>query len=250
MHPGLVQFLNRLLRHTKLSDEEQNAFLSLSVSEFDAPAHGMIIKRGQAVSSSCLVMEGLLAKTRDTMSGSRQITALYIPGDMPDIHAMMMPSATGTLFALTPVKLLRLPRAPLLAMVARYPALGEALWRETVRDAVIATEWVANVGARLAMPRLAHLFCEMAVRSGVDRDNAFDWTFPITQANLAETTGMSAVHINRSLQALRKRDVMEVRDHRVSVRDWALLQVLGEFDGEYLSYGKPERLEPAAVLPN
>jgi CRP-like cAMP-binding protein len=249
MHPVLVQFLNRLLRHTKLGAEEQNAFLSLASAEIDMPAHGIVIARGQTAASSCLVMQGLLAKTRDTLSGRRQITALYIPGDMPDIHDMMVPAAASTIVALTPVKLLRLPRASLLALVGRYPAIGEALWRETVRDAAISTEWVANVGARLALPRLAHLFCEMAVRSGVDKGNAFDWFFPITQAHLAETTGMSTVHVNRSLQSLRKRAVMEVRDHRVFVRDWARLQAVGEFDGGYLACAEPGRLEPAPLMP-
>ena len=127
MQPVLVQFLNRLLRHTKLGDDEQNAFLSLASAEIDTPAHGIVIARGQTAASSCLVMEGLLAKTRETLSGRRQITALYISGDMPDLHALMMPAATGTIVALTPAKVLRLPRASLLALVARYPAIGEAL---------------------------------------------------------------------------------------------------------------------------
>jgi len=212
-----------------------------------APAQGNIVKRGEMVGSSCLVMDGLVARISDTLPGRRQITALYITGDMPDIHAMMMPQASSTVVALTSARVLRLPRAPMLAMVVRYPALGEALWRETVRDAMIATEWVTNVGARMALPRLAHLFCEMAVRFGVDKGNAFDWIFPITQAQLGETTGMSAVHVNRSLQVLRKSGVMDFEDHRVVVDDWDRLQSIGEFDGDYLDYGKPERLEPVGM---
>jgi CRP-like cAMP-binding protein len=245
LHPIAIRFLHKLLRHTKLNDEEQHAFLSMPSAAMDLPAHGAVIRRGQEVSSCCLVADGLLAKINDTLSGQRQITALHIAGDMSDIHTMMMPQAVSTLIALTPSTVLRLPRAPMLAMVVRYPVLGEALWRETVRDSMIATEWVANVGARLAMPRLAHLFCEMAVRNGADKGNAFAWIFPITQMQLGETTGMSTVHVNRSLQALRKIGVMSFEGQRAIVGDWTQLQSIGEFDGDYLRYGAPVRLEPA-----
>jgi CRP-like cAMP-binding protein len=239
-----ARFLDKLLRHTRLTDEEQRAFLSIPATATDVPAQGNIVKRGEVLSSSCLVAEGLVARITDTLSGRRQITALYVSGDMPDLQAMMVTRASSTVVALTSARVLRLPRAPMLAMVVRYPALGEALWRETVRDAVISMEWVANVGARMALPRLAHLFCEMAVRSGADKGNAFDWIFPITQAQLGEATGMSTVHVNRSLQSLRKSGVMDFEDRRVVVLDWDQLQSLGEFDGDYLDCGRPQRLEP------
>lgn len=235
-------FLDKVQRHTRLTEEEISAFLSLAGYSHTVPAGTDMVKRGDPVSSTCLVVEGLLARTVDTASGHRQIAAFYVPGDMPDVHAAMMTSATTTLHAVSPTRVARMQRSDVDAVLRRFPVLVEALWRETIMDSIIAMEWTANVGQREAKARLAHLFAEMAVRLGAVTSNSFDYRFPATQENLAEATGMTPVHVNRTLQALRAEGVLDLNARVVYIRDWRQLVEVAEFDDGYLRYENPQRL--------
>jgi CRP-like cAMP-binding protein len=66
-------------------------------------------------------------------------------------------------------------------------------------------EWVVNVGRREAYGRIAHLLCEVYVRlRAVGLANGQSYLMPVTQAELGDATGMSTVHVNRTLQELRR----------------------------------------------
>jgi CRP-like cAMP-binding protein len=235
-------FLDKVQRHTRLTEEEITGFLSLAGQSHSVPADTDMVRRGDPVSSTCLVVEGLLARTVDTSSGHRQIAAFYVPGDMPDVHAAMMTSATTTLHAVSPTRVARMQRSDVDAVLRKFPVLAEALWRETIIDSIIAMEWTANIGQRQAKARLAHLFAEMAVRLGAVTSNSFEYRFPATQENLAEATGMTPVHVNRTLQALRAEGVLDLNSGMAHIRDWRRLVEVAGFDDGYLRYEDPQRL--------
>jgi CRP-like cAMP-binding protein len=102
-------------------------------------------------------------------------------------------------------------------------------------DAAILTEWVVNVGRRNAKTRIAHLLCEMATRlQAKGRQNDFSFELPVTQAQLAEATAMTAVHVNRTLQRLRAEGLTESHDRLIRVPDWDALVQRAEFNPSYL----------------
>jgi CRP-like cAMP-binding protein len=237
-----VILLKRILRHTNLMMDEQKALLSLAAGEFAVGSHDEIVRDGQSVDSYCLLADGVLARTLDTASGSRQITALYVPGEIPDIHTLIMPSATVSLEAIGNAHIVRIHRATMHDAIRRFPILLEAFWREAAIDAIIALEWIANIGQRPALSRIAHLFAEIAVRMDVVRGNAFHFSFPPTQIQIAQAVGLSSVHVNRSLNALREENVLQLRNGIVFVEDWAKLKHVAEFDDNYLSYHEPQRI--------
>ena len=237
-----AHFLAKVMRHTRLEPDEQQAVLALASEVLSISAHSDFIRRGEPVNSACLVIEGLLARTCDTLSGSRQISALYVPGEMPDIHGLLVPTATSTLHAISPARIVRVSRSAVRDAVKKFPILMEAFWRETIIDAAISFEWTVNVGQRQAKSRIAHLFAELAVRTDRVAGNSFDYAFPGTQTHISEATGMSTVHVNRSLQSLKAEGVLEVVKGQVNVLSWDGLVAVGEFDDRYLSYGEPQRL--------
>jgi len=57
---------------------------------------------------------------------------------------------------------------------------------------------------------------------------------PITQTELADATGLSTVHVNRTLQALRREKLINWNDARLEVLDWQGLKKAGDFDVSYL----------------
>ena len=113
--------------------------------------------------------------------------------------------------------------------------MADAFWRETLIDSAIFREWIVNVGARPANARLAHLLMEIYRRLeaiGQAKDDEF--VFPITQADLGECLGLSAVHVNRVLQELRREGFVEVQRGRFRILERAKLEAFGGFDDGYL----------------
>ena len=106
----------------------------------------------------------------------------------------------------------------------------------------MAAEWVANVGVRMAQQRVAHLFCELAVRCGEPTDEAFTYDLPLSQNTLAEATGLSVVHVNRTLQQLRRENLLQFTKAQVTVPNWKKLTEAAEFSDAYLGPTKPLRL--------
>ena len=117
------------------------------------------------------------------------------------------------------------------------------LWRDTLVDAAIFREWMANVGRRNAKERISHLLCEMALRwKAVDLARDHSYPLPVTQTELADATGLSAVHVNRVLQELKAEGLVSVRSLTVSVADWEGLKETAGFDPIYLHFDPDEGL--------
>ena len=115
------------------------------------------------------------------------------------------------------------------------PAVRLAMWIDTLIDSSIFREWVVNVGRRDSRTRISHLLCELALRlerTGQGRDGIFD--FPLTQEQLADATGLTAVHTNRTLQSLRRDNLIQLSNGILRVLDWEKLREVGDFDELYL----------------
>jgi CRP-like cAMP-binding protein len=107
-------------------------------------------------------------------------------------------------------------------------------WAGLVEES-IGREWIANVGQRSAIERLAHLFCEIFYRlSPMNLAHEHKFRLPMTQTDLAETAGISAVHVNRTLQELRTRNLIAFGDKLVTILDPDALESLAGFDPTYL----------------
>ena len=99
---------------------------------------------------------------------------------------------------------------------------------------------VVNVGRRGAIARLSHLFCEMAIRcerAGQGDRNSFP--LPVTQVGLGDATGLTPVHVNRTLKELKARSIVTARSGNVTVHDWDRLVTTGGFDDAFLLLDGP-----------
>ena len=102
-------------------------------------------------------------------------------------------------------------------------------------EEAIAREWIANVGQRDAAERLAHLFCELFIRlRAVGLTNGDHCELPITQEQLGDATGLSAVHVNRTLQVLREQRLIILKGKTLTIPDLDALQRAALFNANYL----------------
>ncbi len=237
---ALELFVERLASRSVLTDSEVSALLGLNGHIKDVPAHIDFVRLGEPVDHSSLVVEGLAGRFGQNSDGVRQITCLHIPGDMADLPSVVSPKSGWGLSALTTTTILRVPHADLRRVAAKHPGIAEAFWRDCVADGSIFSEWVVNVGRRDAVSRVAHVFCEMAVRcEQAGQGDRRSFPLPITQVDLADATGMTGVHVNRTLRELRTRSIVELRAGTVIVHDWDELVRTGDFDAGFMLMDGP-----------
>ncbi|MCO6050621.1 Crp/Fnr family transcriptional regulator [Mesorhizobium sp. RP14(2022)] len=208
------------------------------------PAHQDIVRQGDRPSQCCVVLRGWVSRNKVLEGGVRQITALHIPSTIPDLQSLMLPQMDHNITTVTSVEAGFIPHSALRHLMTEFPSLALAFWKETLIDGAIAREWEVNLGSRPAAQRIAHLFCEMATRlehvGQADRiENALSFPWPLTQGQLGEATGLSAIHINRTLQELRARGLIEFTRQQVQITDLDRLTHFAGFNPDYLLSEKP-----------
>ncbi|MGP8291738.1 Crp/Fnr family transcriptional regulator [Vreelandella zhanjiangensis] len=218
-----------------LTDEERQGLQDLPIQTKEMKTHQDIVKEGEYPSQCCMVLEGATCTYKVTIDGKRQILALHVPGDMPDLQSLHLKVLDINIASISTCKLGFIQHIDLLCLLERFPRLIAAFWRETLVYASIFREWLLNNGQRESYTRIAHLICELAVRLnavGLVHGNSF--YMPATQAELADATGMTPVHMNRVLQALRADGLISNEQTKITIPDWSKLKEAGEFNPLYL----------------
>ncbi|MEZ7274169.1 Crp/Fnr family transcriptional regulator [Sphingobium sp. 10 DY56-G10] len=236
-HQALQLFVRKLSERSCLNQEERRTVLELEGQEVEYAPHRDIVRPGELTDFCCLIISGMAARFGQLPDGTRQITAVYIAGDMCDLYSLMLPKVEWALQALSSrLVLLKVPHRKMQDIVHAYPAVAEAFWRDCVADASILSQWVVNIGRRDALMRTAHLFCELGLRieiAGLGRRTAFQ--LPVIQSQMADALGITPVHMNRVIRALRQQGLLTVQGRDVQVPDWNALAHAGGFESGYLA---------------
>ena len=234
--------LKKLRIRDDISAEEEAAIRGMVSEVREYRADQVVIRRGQELSESLLLLEGWIARTKDLSDGGRQISELQFSGDFTDMHGFTLKRLDHNIATLTPCRVALAPHHRIREVLDRFPHLARIYWLMTNIDAAIHREWTVSLGRRSALSRMAHLFCETFERLkivGMNDGNGFG--FPLTQQELGECLGLTAVHVNRTLQELRRRHLVEVENRRVTILDLPRLNSTADFDPYYLYIEKCPR---------
>jgi CRP-like cAMP-binding protein len=224
-----------------LSDGEREAILALPVQEKQIGPRQEIVREGSRPTRSFVVLDGVACAFKITGEAKRQILAFHIVGDIPDLQSLHLEKLDISVSTISPCKVAFIQHEVLLEVCGRHPRLASAMWRETLVYSSIFREWVANIGRREAYSRAGHLLCEFVVRlRAMGLASEYSCDFPMTQEDLADAMGISVVHVNRVLQELRKRDLIQLAQGSLTVLDWPRLKETGDFDPGYLHLGRAE----------
>jgi CRP-like cAMP-binding protein len=223
-----------------VSDEEESAIRGLFSEVREVPSDKTLIRAGDRLNISLLLLDGLLCRYKDLRDGSRQISELHVAGDFADLHSFTLKRLDHSVMTLTASRIAVAPHERIRAVIAEYPHVARLFWLSTNIDAAIHREWVLSLGRRTALSRVAHLFCELRERLAiVGLADETGFALALTQTDLAECMGLTAVHVNRTLRELRERGLVEFRSRRVTIDDLPGLKRVAEFDPAYL-YLEPE----------
>jgi CRP-like cAMP-binding protein len=239
--PGTDALCEKLSRFVALNKEEQKALRRLSRNAKWIPRGTDLIREGDKPVSVFLLLEGWAFRYKSLVEGNRQIMAYLLPGDCCDVRKFFFEEIDHSIGLLCEALVAQIPAAEMLDVMNRYPRIERAMMWATLVDEATLREWLLNVGQRNALQRIAHLFCELCVRLRVVHlvDVADGYALPLTQIELADTTGMTTVHVNRSLQRLRKDGLIATRRGKLTILDLNRLAELAGFDPTYLHVGGP-----------
>ena len=226
----------RMLRaRDELGEAEEQAIRASVEQIVDLPAKRVFIRRGEELNHSCLMLDGLAGRFKDLRNGERQITELHVPGDFADLHSFTLKRLDHNIVTFVPTRIALIPHDKLREITERFPHLTRIYWFSTNLDAAVHREWEVSLGRRNAIARTANLFCELFMRLEiVGLTEGRGYRLDLTQTDLAECLGLTAVHVNRTLKELRERGLVEFRAGRVEIIDFDGLKKIAEFDPAYL----------------
>jgi CRP-like cAMP-binding protein len=239
-HQKLIRQLEGVVQ---LSSEDRAALAALPLRLKSVSEKRDIIREGSRPVESCLVLEGVVCRYKMLSSGRRQIVSFHYPGDMPDLQSIYLKTMDHSLASVTAARVAFVPHDSMRAIIRARPDIADALLRHTLIDSSIYREWIVSIGRRSSLERVAHMICECFVRMrALGLAKQADFELPLAQAELCDSTGLSLVHVNRTLKELRRLELIRTIAKVHSIRDWDMLQEAADFDPGYLHL---KRLAPS-----
>lgn len=233
---GALDLLVRNLeRFGNFDSEDVRRLSELPLQIQRVPRWHDIVHEGDPVDRCCLLVDGFACRHKEAANGSRQIVSFHVRGDLLDIQHLLLDRADHSVQVITDAALAWTPKAELIALAWDRPAIGKALWRSCLIDSSVFREWVLNVGRRNARTRIAHMLCEFVARceaAGLGMAQGFE--LPMTQQQIADATGMTTVHVNRTLRTLDQDRALSRNGNQFRIHDWGRLCGIGDFDPAYL----------------
>lgn len=233
-HP-LAPMVTKLQERRPLDADDQQALLALPHRLITFKSQEYIVREGDDAQNTCLMLSGYSIRTKMAGNGGRQVFSIHMRGDIADLQNSLLGIADHNLQALNRVDVALIRVEAIQEIAFARPAIGRAMWFQTLVEASIFREWTLNVGRRNARTRAAHLLCEFALRLEAARLGEKDgYELPMTQEQLADALGLTSVHTNRTLMALSADGLISRTKRMVRINDWPRLAEVGDFNAAYL----------------
>lgn len=230
-----VALLRRIELFAPLGPDERQGVCEIPWRVRRLAAGETLVDEHEPSGGVTLVLAGLMARYRILADGRRPILGFSTPGDLCDLSCFVLHRMDHAIGAIGATSVAIFNREAVLEMLERHPAIMRGFWWSSLIEEAIARTWLANVGQRTASARLAHLVCELYYRfaaAGLAADGVME--LPLTQTDLADCLGLSAVHVNRTLQELRRSGLLRLRGKTAQIPDLPALEAAASFTPDYL----------------
>jgi CRP-like cAMP-binding protein len=238
---ALAPMVRKLDSHQELDGDDRAAILALPFSRRKVEANHYLVWDGDRPQHTCLLLSGFAYRHKHAGNGGRQIVSIHLRGDIVDLQNSLLGVADHNVQMLTAGEVAMIPVENIRELAFRRPAVGLAMWYETLVEGSIFREWVLNVGRRDARTRIGHLLCELALKmevAGLGEHTHYE--LPITQEQLADAVGLTSVHVNRTLMKLEEEGLITRTRRVITVVDWKKLVAVADFEPRYLHLDRPD----------
>jgi CRP-like cAMP-binding protein len=201
-----------------------------------------LVREGDTPRAVNVVLEGWGCRYKQLPDGRRQVVSFFIPGDLCDANVFILQEMDHSIGAITAMKYAEIGPEDFEMLMAQSPRITQALWWHELVVASVQREWTTNVGQRSASERIAHLLCELFLRlRAVGRTRGDSCEFPLTQNDLADATGLTSVHVNRTVQELRREGLIALEKRSLTIHDLDALMKACMFNPNYLHLNREGR---------
>lgn len=243
-------FARKLALRASLNEDDIEALTRATNAVERVEAGCALVSEGDAPEQAHIILEGFACRHRSVSEEGRAIIAYLVPGDGCDLHASILDRMSHAVTTLTPCTVATIPYRTVKELAAYRPNIYLALWWSVLVDEAILREWLVGVGRRSADRQVAHFLCEVLARlRAVGLAIEPDYKLPLTQSELADTAGLSHMHVHRVLASLRKAGLIESKRKGLVVPNLQRLEAFAGFDSSYLHLARlQERSEPPHEL--
>jgi len=239
---GINSFIRMLERRDVLSTSDISLIRSLPLRVELFRNGEELVAENSRPQESCMILKGFAARSQHLRAGERQITGIHIAGDFVDLHAYLLKEMDHSVIAIGECEAGFIAHRDIRRITDESRHLTRLFWLSTVIDGAIQRTWITSLGRRSSEQHMAHILCELYLRlEAAGAASNYRFELPLTQLQLSDILGLSAVHVNRKLQELRAKKLVEWRNGTVFIRDFTALAKLADFDPVYLSLHKEPR---------
>lgn len=227
--PPLITRLGRLAR---LHPGDRAALTIAERTARRSPARREIVAERSPVREARAILSGWAFRQRILANGSRQILQFLLPGDLFGLCRHERPLAMSSIAAVTEVITCQLPDAGNDGALERAYSMSAAL------EEFYLLAQITRLGRLDAVSRLADWLLETHDRlriAGLCDGDTF--AMPLTQEMLADCLGLTSVHMNRTLQAMRRDNLLQGKMGSVTLPDRQRLENLVDYRPAHVAAG-------------
>jgi CRP-like cAMP-binding protein len=232
--------LRKLTNLHDISEEEQAAVLEALTRPREVKRGDDIVADDSTPKHTTVMLSGTACRYKILPSGKRHILTFQYPGDMTDLYSYVMKKIDHAVGALSDCTVAHIPHETVAALSEKYPNLQYTFWRDTMIDASISHSWALG-GGRKTLERVAHMVCEIFVRLELVGQAELGRPLPFmaTRQDLADALGLSLVHTNKTMAALKAKKLITRTGTKLQILNWDGLKSVAGFDPNYLHFKQP-----------
>lgn len=252
---AIAPYLFRKLAVFSQFQQNETEFIQALVSggEGHVPAEHPLVRAGEEYGPILIVNQGWAVRYRTLADGSRQIANFILPGDFIGLNSTVMSVSDYDVSTITPLSFVRVKVEDIVRMMESHPRLCAAIFWCSAREESILFEHLTSLGRRTAYERIAHLLVELLRRLQLIKLTDGDsFVMPLTQQLIADSLGLTAIHVNRMMRALENDELIAYSRHpvpRLHIRDVRRLEAAAGFEDGYLHFTEmPRRTRHALTV--
>jgi CRP-like cAMP-binding protein len=229
------RFIDKLNGFANLTPQEVKVLAAATAAPVKYAAKRDLIREGDQPGPVFVVLEGWACRYKILPNGARQVLAYLMPGDACDLHVGLLDEMDHSIQTITPALVATIDRIEMDGIMDGYPGIAKAMYLCQLIDEGTMRAWITSMGRRASIERAAHLMCELYLRArniGLTLEPRF--ALPLSQSMLADSLGMTPVHLNRVMRELRDSGAMTLQRGSLNIEDPARLIRIAGFDENYL----------------
>jgi CRP-like cAMP-binding protein len=199
-----------LSHYLALTPHEQSALDALEQHERSFRRGAVVRREHDSARDLFIVRKGWLYSSVLLGNGSRQIMRLHFPGDVVGVSSLAFGKSADSIVAVTDASLCAFDKDRLAVIFQNHPRLAALIFNLTVAERVSMADRLASVGRTSARARVGSLLCEIFARIRIMAgENLESLHIPLTQEDIGDATGLTAVHVNRMMRGLAEDALIE-----------------------------------------